>query len=276
MSYITVDDGVKLYYDDSGDGEALIFCHGLNSSHTINESFYKEFRSDFRVILYDQRGHGYSDKPTVHMNVERLGKDLHEIISKLNLDDVTLIGHSMGAATIYSYVDQFGCDRIKRIVASDMSPYMRNDGWKGGIAMGEWSNEDFMRDFDRIFDDVGHAAFYITKNIMDKSLLDIPLEKQNELAEAYGKATDSFVMASFWFSLFRCDQRPAIEKITVPFLYIMPEEPLYSMEAVDYIRNNVKNSFVLENDFEGTTHAIWRQKPGQVANSIKHFMKTFP
>lgn len=99
MSYITVDDGVNLYYDDMGDGEALIFCHGLNSSHNINESFYKEFRSDFRVILYDQRGHGSSDKPTFHMNVERLGRDLHEIICQLNLNDVTLIGHSMGAAT---------------------------------------------------------------------------------------------------------------------------------------------------------------------------------
>lgn len=105
MSYITVDDGINLYYDDTGDGEVLIFCHGLNSSHTINESFYSEFRDDFRVILYNQRGHGDSDKPTVHMNVERLGKDLHELISKLNLSDVTLIGHSMGAATIYSYVN---------------------------------------------------------------------------------------------------------------------------------------------------------------------------
>ena len=276
MSYITVDDGVNLYYDDTGDGEALIFCHGLNSSHTINESFYREFRDDFRVILYDQRGHGDSDKPTVHMNVERLGKDLHELICKLNLSDVTLIGHSMGAATIYSYVGQFGCDRIKRIVASDMSPYMRNNGWKGGIAMGEWSDEDFMNDFERIFDDVGYAAFYITQNIMDKSLLEVSLSKQKEMIEAYGKATDPLVMASFWFSLFRCDQRPAIEKITVPFLYIMPDEPLYSMEAADYIKNNVKSSFVLENDFMGTTHAIWRQKPREVANSIKRFIKNYP
>lgn len=153
---------------------------------------------------------------------------------------------------------------------------MRNDGWKGGIAMGEWSDEDFMNDFERIFDDVGYAAFYITQNIMDKSLLDVSPDRQKELIEAYGNATDPFVMASFWFSLFRTDQRPAIEKITVPFFYIMPDEPLYSMEAVDYIRENVKGSFILENDFKGTTHAIWRQKPRQVANSIKDFIENYP
>ena len=209
------------------------------------------------------------------MNVKRLGQDLNDIIESLDLDDVTVIGHSMGAATIYSYVDQFGCDKLKRIVASDMSPYMRNDGWKGGIAQGKWSDEDFMEDFDRIFDDVGYAAYYITKNIMDPSLSDISKEEEDELIKQYGKATDAFTMASFWYSLFRSDQRPAIDKITVPFMYIMPDYLLYSMDTVDYLRNHVKSDFVLENDFSNTTHAIWRQMPHEVACAIKDFINNF-
>ena len=36
---------------------------------------------------------------------------------------------------------------------------------------------------------------------------------------------DAYTMASLWYSLFRTDQRPAISKINVPFLYIMPETP---------------------------------------------------
>ena len=116
----------------------MIFIHGLNSSHTVNKDFHDEFIGEYKVILYDQRGHGDSDKSKIHMNVKRLGQDLNEIIDALGLDDVTLIGHSMGAATIYSYVGQFGCDKLKRIVASDMSPYMRNAGWSGGIAQGKW------------------------------------------------------------------------------------------------------------------------------------------
>lgn len=275
MAYLTTNDGIRLYYEDSGDGESLLFVHGLNSSHSINKDFYDEFRNDYRIILYDQRGHGDSDKSKFHMNVKRLGQDLKELIDVLDLDDITVIGHSMGAATIYSYVNQFGCDKLKRIVASDMSPYMRNDDWSGGIALGKWSDENFMDDLDRIFDNVGYGAFYISKNIMNPGLSDISPEMEKELVEEYSRGTDPLTMASLWFSLFKSDQRPAMDKINVPFLYIMPETPLYSMEAIDYIKNHVQDKFVLEKDFPNTTHAIWRQMPHEVANAIKMFIKNY-
>ena len=72
------------------------------------------------------------------MNVKTLGQDMHEIIENLDLKDVVVIGHSMGAATIFSYVNQFGCDKLKKIIAVDMSPYLRNTVWKGGIGQGNW------------------------------------------------------------------------------------------------------------------------------------------
>lgn len=275
MPYLTMNDGIKLYYENYGEGETLVFCHGLNSSHSANKEFYDEFKEDFNVIVYDQRGHADSDRSTIHLNVQRLGQDLNEIIESLNLDEVTLIGHSMGAATIYSYVNQFGCDRIKRIVACDMSPYMRNGGWKGGIARGDWSDEDFMEDFDRIFDDVGYAAFYIFQNMMNPTPLDISPDEEKDFAKSFGDGLDTLTMASFWYSLFRTDQRPAMDKITVPFLYLMPDYPLYSREATDYIKEHVQDSFVLENDFPDTTHAIWNQMPHEVAEAVKRFIKEY-
>ena len=84
---------------------------------------------------------------------------------------------------------------------------------------------------------------------------------------------DAYTMASLWYSLFRTDQRPAISKINVPFLYIMPETPLYSMVAVNFYKDNVKNEFVLEKDFPNTTHTILMEKPKEVAEKIKQFIK---
>ena len=275
MPYLTMSDGIKLYYENCGEGETLVFSHGLNSSHNANKELYDEFREDFNTVVYDQRGHGDSDKSKIHMNIQRLGQDLNEIIESLNLEDVTLIGHSMGAATIYSYVNQFGCDRIKRIVASDMSPYMRNNGWKGGIQLGEWSDEDFMQDFDRIFDDAGYASYYIFKNIMNPKPSNISEEDENHFIKSFGDSVNPLTMASLWYSLFRTDQRQAMEKITVPFLYLMPEHPLYSTEATDYIKEHIQGSFVLENDFPGTTHAIWSQMPHEVAKSVKKFINDY-
>ena len=53
----------------------------------------------------------------------------------------------------------------------------------------------------------------------------------------------------------------------------MPDFPLYSMETVNFYKNNVKGKFKLENNFPKTTHMILMEKPVEVANSVKKFMK---
>lgn len=273
MAYLTVTDGTKIYYEDYGEGEVILFSHGLNGSHLNFKRIMGEFEDDYRIICYDQRGHESSGKPAKHMNVETLGRDLNDLITSLNLTDINLFGHSMGGATIYSYVNQFSCDKLKRIIVSDMSPYMRNNVWKGGIAQGSWSDDDFMQDMERIFDDVGHAAFHITKNIMNPPQDDEVNEE--EMIEFSANRSDALTMASLWFSLFRTDQRPAVDKITVPFLYIKPDFSLYSNVAIDYIRQHVKSDFVLEDNFPDTTHAILNEKPHDVAEKVRKFMKNY-
>ena len=273
MPLLTMSDGTKIYYEEQGKGETVLFCHGLQSSHLKIGGFINEFKGQYRCVCYDQRGHEASDRARCHMNVRRLGQDLHEIIEYLGLKDITIVGHSMGAATIFSYVNQFGCGRLKRIVAVDMSPYMRNTVWEGGIGQGKWTDEDFMQDLDRIFDDIGAANWHITKNLMVPALAATPPQYQGAMIASCGAGCDPFTMASLWYSLFRTDQRPAIDKITVPFLYVMPETPLYSMVTADYIREHVKGGFTLERDFPGTTHLILMEAPHRVAERVKAFME---
>ncbi len=274
MPYLTMSDGTKIYFEEHGrgKGETVLFCHGLNSSHLKIAKFIGEFKGDFHTVCYDQRGHEASDRPQRHMNVQRLGQDLNELIEALELKDITLVGHSMGAATIFSYVNQFGCGRVKRIVAVDMSPYMRNTVWDGGIGQGKWTDEDFLQDLDRIFDDVGAANWHIMKNLMVPAMANTPPQYEGAMVAACGAGCDPFTMASLWYSLFRADQRPAIAKITVPFLYVMPETPLYSTTTVDFYRANVKGGFQLAADFPGTTHLILMEAPQAVAECVKAFL----
>ena len=70
-------------------------------------------------------------------------------------------------------------------------------------------------------------------------------------------------------------QNGSADKITVPFLYIMPETPLYSMVTANYIKEHVKGGFVLEKDFSGTSHNILMQKPHEVAERVKDFMAKY-
>ena len=274
MPYLTVQDKTKIYYEVQGKGETILFCHGLGSSHLEIKQFINEFKSEYRCVSYDHRGHESSDKPKIHMNVKTLAQDLNELIEYLDLKDITIIGHSMGAATIYNYINQFGCSKLKRLVAVDMSPYLRNYGWKGGIGQGKWTDEDFLTDLDGFFDDIGKANWRISKEIMIPALKNVPKEYEGAMIGYMKNSVDPFVMASLWYSLFRTDQRPFIQKITIPFLYIMPEFPLYSMETVNFYKENVKGKFVLEKDFPNSTHVILQEKPHEVAECVKKFIKS--
>ncbi len=272
MAFLTMTDGTKIYYEDYGQGETILFSHGLNSSHLAIREFINEFKGKYRLVFYDQRGHASSDRATIHMNVKTLGQDMHELIEALELRDITVIGHSMGAASVFSYVEQYGCGRLKRIVAADMSPRLSNADWQGGIGQGKWTDEDFMQDLERIFDNIGYAGWYITKNMMNPALAATPPEMEAAMIALCGQGFDPLTMASLWFSLFRADQRPVMEKITVPFLYIMPEMPLYNMVNVDFIKSHVQGGFTLEKDFPGTTHNIIEQMPHEVAERVKDFI----
>lgn len=53
MPYLTMSDRIKIFYETCGEGETLIFCHGLNSSHIANKEFYDEFRNDYNTVVYD-------------------------------------------------------------------------------------------------------------------------------------------------------------------------------------------------------------------------------
>lgn len=273
MPMFATSDGTKLYYEDTGTGPALVFCHGLNSSHLAIKDFIDEFRGEYRCICYDQRGHACSERTGRHLNVRTLGRDLRELLGFLGVEKACAISHSMGAATLFSYVNQFGCAPFGKIVAVDMTPYMRNDGWRGGIGCGSWTDEDFHQDLDRIFDDVGGAAWQISSRLMNPALAKTPPELVGTLSAAFGAGVDPLVFAAFWYSLFRTDQRGAIGKIDVPFQYIQPETPLYGDETIAFYRANLRGPFRHETGFPGTTHTILQERTREVAARVKPFLR---
>lgn len=55
----------------------------------------------------------------------------------------------------------------------------------------------------------------------------------------------------------------------------MPDYSLYSREATDYIKEHVKSVFVLEDNFPGTTHGLWKEMPYEVAETIKKFITKY-
>jgi len=109
--YIPTKDGVSLSYLEGGAGRPLVMLTGWSQAATIFGHQFEDFRQIARVIALDHRGHGESDKPGHGYRVQRLAKDLFEVIDRLGLTEFDILAHSAGAAVTWSYLSLFGAER---------------------------------------------------------------------------------------------------------------------------------------------------------------------
>jgi pimeloyl-ACP methyl ester carboxylesterase len=84
-------------------------------------------REGYRVVTYDRRGFGKSSQPTTGYDYDTFAEDLHKLITKLDLRDVTLVGFSMGGGEVARYIGKYGTGRIsKAAIISGITPYLLN------------------------------------------------------------------------------------------------------------------------------------------------------
>ena len=90
MSNFKASDGCEIFYDVKGTGEPLVFVHGWSANSDIFAHQVEHFSKSYRVVVYDFRGHGRSDRRseiTEHnMTMERNATDLLELMDHLKID----------------------------------------------------------------------------------------------------------------------------------------------------------------------------------------------
>ncbi|GAB5471617.1 MAG: alpha/beta hydrolase [Rhodospirillales bacterium] len=127
---VTTNDGVTLRYLEAGSGSPLLMIPGWSQTAEQFKHQLAGLRAHHRVIALDMRGHGESDKADHGYKISRLAKDVHDVIHALELQEVNLLGHSMGCSVIWSYWELFGAERLKRLLLIDQMPAVtRNPLW---------------------------------------------------------------------------------------------------------------------------------------------------
>jgi non-heme chloroperoxidase len=131
MAEVTAHSGLlsrtKVHVEDTGGpGRPVVLIHGWPLS---GESWQYQVPAladtGFRVITYDRRGFGRSDKPKHGYGYDTLADDLSGVLTELDLSDVTLVGFSMGGGEVARYITRHGEDRLHSVVfASSVTPYM--------------------------------------------------------------------------------------------------------------------------------------------------------
>lgn len=116
-STITTADGTTIYYKDWGTGPVIVFSHGwpLNADAWDGQLLFFS-QNGYRVIAHDRRGHGRSSQPSGGHEMNTYADDLATLFEALDLQDVTLVGHSTGGGEVTRYIGRHGTRRVARVV----------------------------------------------------------------------------------------------------------------------------------------------------------------
>src|SRR3954447_1820650 len=119
MPYITVgqenSSPTAIHYEDVGSGQPVVLIHGFPLSRRSWEEQIPPLReAGYRVIPYDRRGFGQSSQPTVGYDYDTFAADLKTLLEHLDLNDVVLVGFSMGTGEGTRYLGPYGSARVSR------------------------------------------------------------------------------------------------------------------------------------------------------------------
>jgi len=117
---------IEVYYEDHGSGSPVVLIHGWPLS---GASWEKQtaalLAAGHRVITYDRRGFGRSSKPAVGYNYDTFAADLDAVLSTLKLEDVSLVGFSMGTGEVTRYIGKYGTRRVRKaVLIGTLGPYL--------------------------------------------------------------------------------------------------------------------------------------------------------
>lgn len=123
-------DGAVIRHVEAGAGQPVVLLPGWSQSADSFAAQLDSLAGSWRVVAVDHRGHGRSSTPPTGYHLHRLAADLHDVLIAHELDGVHLLGHSMGAAVIWSYLELYGVERLRSLVFVDQMPCaLRNPAW---------------------------------------------------------------------------------------------------------------------------------------------------
>lgn len=265
MTIFKTSDDVELFYQVKGKGNPIVLIHGWSADHTSFSPQVEELSKKYKVVAYDLRGHGNSERPEHGLTLNRFAQDLEELMESLDLKDVTLVGHSMGSSIIFDYVRTYGVSRLKSITIFDMTPKLiNNEEWNLGLYHGKYTLEDSLKDLTTINGNFVEFARPFLKTTAPY-LTDEEIGATLELIVG----NTPHVLSAMWHAMAVNDYRDVLSEITVPTQIAYGEmSTLYSKETAEYLNSKIADSKIIA--FENCTHLLIAENPDKTTQLIEN------
>jgi 3-oxoadipate enol-lactonase len=269
MPYAKTKDGVKLYYEDVGQGEPILFVHEFASDHREWEPQLREFGKRYRCVAYAARGYTPSDVPAdkdayTYMHVMR---DAVAVLDHLKIDSAHIIGLSMGGYTTLQVALNHP-QRVRSMVLAGT-----------GAGSERWYTDDFhkaSRELGDQFEREGSAA--VAKGYgLGPSRVPFMLKDPRGFAEfqrmlgehdAQGSANTSRGFQGARPSLY--DFEADIRKLTTPALIVVGDEDERCIEPGLFLKSALIASGLLV--LPKTGHVVNLEEPDLFNQAVGDFL----
>jgi non-heme chloroperoxidase len=127
---------IDLYFEDLGSGDPVVLLSGWPlDSRSWEPQVHPLLQAGHRVIAYDRRGFGRSSRPSTGYDFDTLAGDLDALLRELDLEDVTLVGFSLGTGELARYIGTHGTQRLKACVfIESLAPsFVKSDANPAGV-----------------------------------------------------------------------------------------------------------------------------------------------
>ena len=267
-------DGVRLNVLEAGRGKPLVLIPGWSQTAAQFRRQLEGLSDHYRVIAIDMRGHGDSDKPAHGYRIQRLAQDVRQALVAMDLQDVTILGHSMGCSVLWCYFDLFGAERVSKFVFCDEPPMLTADPtWTaqqaedaGAIFTPEAVTQTMnaLAGPDGVATTTGFVGGMVTSK-MPPETLQWMIAENLKLPRAHA--------ATLLYNHCHQDWRDVFARIDVPSLFIGGRVSLVPWKSVAWAASQVKGARLeIFEEAEGGQHFMFEENPAKFNRVLAEFI----
>ena len=252
--------GVNLHYRLGGSGRLIAIGHSLGMNGDIFDPMRPALERIGRVLTWDARGHGRSQKPATGWTIETLAVDLRQLTESIGEDRGVVFGLSMGGNTAIAYAIAHP-DKVDALILADTT------AWYGEGAPKAWEERAANAEKNGM---ASIVPFNLPRWFSDGFLKSHP-ERAKTMGETLA-ANDVASYAAACRALGGFDSRAGLSRIQCPTLILVgSDDPATPPAMAEDLQKKIRNSKLQV--LPGLKHMTPVEAPDQIAALITDFLK---